>query len=53
MEFKNLLTDEEHAALKSICQIIPAIKSKYFSLGRDMDKLVKLLAQFGDKNDKS
>lgn len=52
MEFKNLITDEEHSALKELCVIIPIVKAKYFSLGRDMDKLAKLFTVFGSTKEK-
>lgn len=43
-DFKNLITDEDKKNIDEIGKIAPIIKNKWFSLGRDMDKLTKLLA---------
>lgn len=45
--FKNLMTEQEHDALKIVSQLAPIIKNKFFSLGRDLVKFEKALAAFG------
>jgi hypothetical protein len=47
MDLKNLITDEDNRVLHDLKNLIPIVKNKWFSLGRDMDKLNKLVDSFG------
>ena len=51
MTLQNLITDEDRQVLHELHRIVPIVKSKYFSLGRDVDKLMKLLDLFGKPKD--
>ena len=53
MELKNLITDEDRGVLHELKRLLPIIKSKYFSLGRDIDKFMQYCNKFGATNDKS
>jgi len=48
-DFKNLLTDDEVEAVKQLRELIPIVKNKWFSLGRDIDKFMKLCDKFSPK----
>jgi len=50
MDLKNLITDKDREILHELKKLIPSIKNRWFSMGRDMDKLMKLLANFGEVN---
>jgi hypothetical protein len=43
----NLITNEDREVLHELKRIIPIVKNKWFGLGRDMDKLNKLIDHFG------
>lgn len=54
MDLQNLITDSDKVVLHELKRLLPIIKSKYFSLGRDIDKFMKACERFGvPKNDKS
>jgi hypothetical protein len=44
---QNLITNEDREVIHELHRITPIIKSKYFSLGRDIDKFMKLIEAFG------
>lgn len=52
MDLKNLITEEDKNVLHELKRIVPQLKNRWFSLGRDMDKLVKLCEKFGATCDK-
>jgi hypothetical protein len=52
MELKNLITDDDRNTLHELRRLLPIIKSKYFSLGRDIDKFMQCCVKFGSINDK-
>ena len=43
----NLITNEDREVLHELHRLIPVVKNKWFSMGRDMDKLMKLCNSFG------
>ena len=47
MDLKNLITNEDREVLHELHRLIPVVKNKWFSMGRDMDKLMKLCNSFG------
>ena len=47
MDLQNLITNEDREVLHELHRILPVIKNKYFSLGRDIDKFMKLVDMFG------
>ena len=52
MDLKNLITEEDRGVLHELKRLLPIIKSKYFSLGIDIDKFMKACEKFGASNDK-
>ena len=44
---QNLITNEDREVLHELHRLIPIVKNKWFSMGRDMDKLMKLCNSFG------
>ena len=47
MNLQNLLTDSDIKTLHELRDLTPRIKSKYFSLGRDIDTFLKLIEKIG------
>ena len=47
MNLQNLITDADHARIREIIKLAPDLKSRWFRMGRDMDKLVKLISELG------
>ena len=47
MNLQNLITNEDRQVLHELHRILPVIKNKYFSLGRDIDKFMRLVDMFG------
>ena len=43
----NLISDEDNKLLHEIKQLAPPLKNRWFAMGRDVDRLIKLLEQFG------
>ena len=43
----NLMTNEDIKVVHDLKQLLPIVKNKWFSMGRDMDRLNKLLDSFG------
>ena len=51
-DLRNLITEEDRVVLHELKRLLPIIKSKYFSLGRDIDKFMSCCTKFGATNDK-
>jgi hypothetical protein len=44
---QNLITNEDREVIHELTRLTPIIKNKYFSLGRDIDRFMKLIGSFG------
>jgi hypothetical protein len=51
MNLNNLITDEDNKLIHDIKILALPMKNRWFALGRDVDKLVKLLEQLGKAPD--
>ena len=49
----NLITNEDREVLHELHRIVPIVKSKYFSLGRDMNKFQDLINKFGQPKEEN
>ena len=48
--FQNLYTDEEAKTIMELQALSKKLRNKYFSLGTDLDKFMKLIGKIENKN---